>query len=42
MDDLAEASIIAMKKNKKYSIINIGSGQEINIKKLANLILKNF
>ena len=40
MDDLTEASIIAMKKNKKYSIVNIGSGQEINIKNLANLILK--
>jgi len=40
VNDLAEASIIAMKKNKKYSIVNIGSGQEINIKNLANLILK--
>ena len=40
IDDLAEAAIIAMKKNKKFSMINIGSGEEVSILKLAKLILK--
>ncbi len=40
VDDLANASVIAMKKNTKYSMINVGSGSEITIKNLANLILK--
>ena len=39
-EDLAKASIKAMQKNKNYSMINIGSGSEITIKKLANIILK--
>ena len=40
VDDLAKAAIIAMKKNKKYSMINVGSGEEITILNLAKLILK--
>ena len=40
VDDLAEASILAMKKNFKHSIINVGSGKEINILDLAQLIAK--
>ncbi len=40
VDDLAKATILAMKKNKKYSMINVGSGEEITILNLAKLILK--
>ncbi len=40
VDDLAKAAIIAMQKNKKYSMINVGSGEEITIYNLAKLILK--
>jgi GDP-L-fucose synthase len=40
VDDLAKAAIIAMKKNVKYSMINVGSGEEITINKLAKLILR--
>ena len=40
VDDLARASAIAMKKNIKYSVINIGSGDEITIKNLAKKLLK--
>ncbi len=40
VDDLAQAAIIAMQKNKKYSMINVGSGEEITIYNLAKLILK--
>ena len=39
IDDLAEAAILEMKKNKKYSMINVGSGEEISILNLAKLIL---
>ena len=35
VDDLAKASIIAMNRNKKYSMINVGSGEEISILNLA-------
>ena len=40
VDDLAEASIIAMQKNHEYSLINVGSGKEIKILNLAKLISK--
>jgi GDP-L-fucose synthase len=40
IDDLAKAAIVAMKKNKKYSMINVGSGTEISILNLAKTILK--
>ena len=38
VDDLAEASVIAMQKNHEYSLINVGSGKEIDILNLAKLI----
>ena len=40
VDDLADACIILAKNNHKFSYINIGSGNEINIRDLAFLIMK--
>tara|TARA_Y100000590_G_C15337708_1_gene870228 strand:+ start:77 stop:667 length:591 start_codon:yes stop_codon:yes gene_type:complete len=41
VDDLADACIMLMKKKyKKKDIINIGSGEEITISRLANMIKK--
>tara|TARA_Y100001970_G_C14156411_1_gene815839 strand:+ start:529 stop:1467 length:939 start_codon:yes stop_codon:yes gene_type:complete len=38
VDDLAEACIFLMNEKHTYKILNVGSGEEISIKKLANLI----
>lgn len=38
VDDLAEAILFILDKNIKVDLINVGSGEEITIKKLANLI----
>ena len=38
IDDAAEALILAAKKYNKVDPINIGSGKEISIKKISNLI----
>ncbi len=40
VDDLADAIFFTIKKNLKHHIINVGSGEEISIKKLAKLIAK--
>ena len=40
VDDLAEAIFFTIKNNLKNHIINVGSGEEISIKKLAKLIAK--
>jgi GDP-L-fucose synthase len=40
VDDLATAIILLIKKKIKYSIINVGSGEEISIINLAKLISK--
>ncbi|MDC0326819.1 GDP-L-fucose synthase [Candidatus Pelagibacter sp.] len=40
VDDLAEAILFILKKNINFDLINIGSGEEVTIKKLANLIKK--
>ena len=37
-EDLARACELIFKKNKNYSLINIGSGREISIKNLALLV----
>lgn len=38
VDDLAEAIVFILKKNIKFDLINVGSGEEVTIKKLANLV----
>lgn len=38
VDDLAEAIVFILKKNMKFDLINVGSGEEVTIKKLANLV----
>lgn len=38
VDDLANASLLLMKKYSDYGTINVGSGQEISIAQLADLI----
>ena len=40
VDDLAEAILFILKKKIKLNLINVGSGHEISIKKLANAIKK--
>lgn len=40
VDDLADACIFLMKKYNDSEIVNIGSGQDVTIKKLAELIKK--
>ena len=40
VDDLADACIYFMKKNTKHSLINIGSGEEKQIKEFAKFIIK--
>ena len=40
VDDLADACIYFMKKNIKYSLINIGTGKDFTIKKYVNFLLK--
>ena len=38
VDDLASAIKFLIKKKLKYNVINVGSGEEISIKKLAQKI----
>ena len=40
VDDLAEAILFILNKNIKLNLINIGSQEEVSIKKLANIIKK--
>ena len=40
VDDLADAILFILKKKIKLNLINVGSGHEVSIKKLANLIKK--
>lgn len=40
VDDLAEAIFLLMENYEENKVINIGSGEEISIKKLANIIKK--
>lgn len=40
VDDLIDACIFLLKQKKYINIVNIGSGEEVTIKKLANLIKK--
>ena len=40
VDDIADACIYFMKKNIKYSLINIGTGKDFTIKKYVNFLLK--
>ena len=40
VDDAARAIIYLIEKSKKYEIFNIGSGEEVTIKKLAQMIIK--
>ena len=38
VDDLAEAIEFLLNKKINYNLINIGSGEEVTIKKLSNII----
>lgn len=38
VDDLSDAILLAMKSNLSFDLLNIGSGQEISIRNLAELI----
>ena len=38
VDDLAEACVLLMNKKHNHKILNIGSGEEVSIKKLVSLI----
>ena len=40
VDDIADACIFFMKKKTKYSLINIGVGKDMSIKKYANFLIK--
>ena len=40
VDDIADACIFFMKKKTKYSLINIGVGKDMSIKKYANILIK--
>jgi len=40
VDDIADACIYFMKKKIKYSLLNIGTGKDMTIKKYVNFILK--
>ena len=40
VDDLADAILFILKKKIKLNLINVGSGHEVSIKKLINLIKK--
>jgi len=38
VDDMAEALVFLMNQNSEYDIVNVGTGQDISIKGLAELI----
>lgn len=40
VDDLADACVFCMQREHKYDLMNVGSGEEVSIAKLAELIAK--
>ena len=39
-DDLAEACLFCMQSDIDYNLMNVGSGQEVSIRELANMVAR--